>query len=55
MEMQKQGTRTRPDETIDQLAIALYDIGAIYETTMRELSSLKISPLRDLAPGDISG
>jgi putative transcriptional regulator len=48
--MKKKTLKTRLDETIDELAIGLYDIGAIDGITMRELSTLKILPVRDLAP-----
>ena len=53
MTNRKQTTKSRLDETIDELAIALYDIDAIDSITLRELSALHIPPVRKLAPHDI--
>lgn len=53
MTIKKQSVKERLDEAIDEMAIALYDIGAIDGITLRDLSSLKIPPVKDLAAHDI--
>jgi putative transcriptional regulator len=53
MATKKSSTKERMAETINELAVALYDIAAIDAITLRELSSLEIPEVKDFEPQEI--
>lgn len=53
MKSKKKTTQDRLDETICDMAVALYDIDAIDTVTMREFDMAKLPEVTDFTPMDI--